>query len=142
MRFNASEMREQALPQKGRYHFSVLHTREKTSAAGNDMFIFKMRLTKDNKSFNFFVALVLMPKMFWQFEHFCQATGIPHKIDEGDLMAQECDGLEGFLEMDHRANPQTGEIEAYVKDFVKPENLDPVDRNDAHFFDDDIPPLA
>ena len=106
------------------------------------MFIFKLRLTRDGKSFNFFSTIILTPKMFWQFEHFCKATGIPEKIDEGNLMAQECDGLEGFLEMDHRANSETGEIEAYVKDFVKPENLDQVDKNELPFLDDDIPPLV
>jgi|HubBroStandDraft_6_1064221.scaffolds.fasta_scaffold11517_3 hypothetical protein len=142
MQFNANQMREAALPKTGRYHFTVLHTREKTSKNGNDMFIFKLRLTRDGKSFNFFSTIILTPKMFWQFEHFCKATGIPEKIDEGNLMAQECDGLEGFLEMDHRANSETGEIEAYVKDFVKPENLDQVDKNELPFLDDDIPPLV
>lgn len=142
MQFDAKRMREEALPEKGRYHFTVLHTREKTSNNGNDMFIFKMRLTKNNKSFNFFVTLVLMPKMFWQFEHFCKATGMEDRLETGNLMAQECDGKEGYLEMDHRVNKETGEIEAYAKDFVKPENLEPEEkRGELDFIDDDIPPF-
>lgn len=140
--FNAKQMREEALPAKGRYHFTVLHTREKTSGSGNDMFILKMRLDGQGKTFNFFSTIVLTPKMFWYFEHFCLATGMPDKIDSGNLMAQECDGKEGYLEMDHRVNKETGEIEAYVKDFVKPENLEPEEKqSEPDFVDDDIPPF-
>lgn len=139
MQFNAKQMKEDALPAKGQYHFTVLHTREKTSASGNDMFIFKMRLERPNhRSFNFFSTIVLIPSMFWQFEHFCKSTGMPEKIDEGNLMAQECDGKEGYLEMDHRVNKETGEIEAYVKDFLKPEVIEP---EEPAFVDDDIPPF-
>lgn len=136
MQFNAKQMREEALPKQGRYHFTVLHTREKTSASGNEMLLLKMRLERSGmKSFIFFANIVLTPKMFWLFEHFCLATGMGDKIDEGNLMAQECDGKEGELEMEHRVNKETGEIEAYVKDFVKPEVLEP------DFKDDEIPPF-
>lgn len=136
MQFDARRMREEALPAKGQYHFTVLHTREKTSASGNDMFIFKMRLQQGSKQFNFFSTIVLVPKMFWQFEHFCLAAGMPEKVDEGNLMAQDCDGKEGYLELDHRVNKETGEIEAYVKDYLKPEVTEP---EEANFMDDDIP---
>ena len=145
MQFNAKQMKEEALPQKGVYHFTVLHTKEKRSAAGNDMFIFKFRLEGHGKPFNFFQTLTLTPKMFWQFEHFCKATGMPQKIDEGDLMAQECDGKEGQLVLDHRANSETGEIEPYVKDYIVNEEQ-PVYScaqlaKEPLPFDDDIPPF-
>lgn len=136
MQFDTKRMREEALPAKGCYHFTVLHTREKTSVSGNEMFIFKLKLELNNKSFNFFSTIVLMPKMFWQLEHFGLATGLSEKIDSGNLMAQECDGKEGYLELDHRVNKETGEIEAYVKDYIKPEILEP---ETAGFIDDDIP---
>lgn len=137
MQYNAKQMREEALPAKGRYHFTVLQTREKRSASGNDMFMFKFRLQNDHKIFNFYQNLVLVPKMFWQFEHFCKATGMPHKIEEGNLMAQECDGKEGYLEMDHRENKETGEIEAYVKDYI----FEEVIQQEPLPFNDDIPPF-
>ena len=137
MQYNAKQMREEALPAKGQYHFTVLHTREKTSSSGNEMLILKLRLERNHKSFNFFSTIVLTPKMFWLFEHFCKATGMPEKIDDGNLMAQECDGKEGYLEMDHRVNQQTGEIEAYVKDFVKPEDLPEFEEVDE--LNDEIP---
>lgn len=137
MQFNPKQMREEALPAKGQYHFTVLHTREKTSSSGNDMFIFKLRLQGDNgKPFNFFSTIVLIPKMFWQLEHFGLATGLSQKIEDGNLMAQECDGKEGFIELDHRVNKETGEIEAYVKDYLKPEVLH-VEQD--QFIDDDVP---
>lgn len=137
MQYNAKQMKEEALPSKGRYHFTVLHTREKTSSNGNDMFILKLRVQQNAKVFNFFATIVLTPKMFWLFEHFCLATGMPEKVEEGCLMAQECDGKEGYLEMDHRVNKETGEVEAYVKDFIKPEDIIEKASNDFH--DDDIP---
>ena len=136
MQFNAKQMREEALPAQGRYHFTVLHTKERTTPNGNDMLILKMRLEQNNKSFIFFTNIVLTPKMFWQFEHFCKAIGMAEKIEEGNLMAQECDEKEGELEMDHRVNQKTGEIEAYIKDFIKPEILE---TQDSNFINDDIP---
>lgn len=136
MRFDPKQMREDALPKKGQYHFTVLHTREKTSSSGNDMFIFKLRLERDGiRSFQFTTTIVVMPSMFWRLEHFGKATGLAEKVESGDLMAQDCDGREGYLELDHRVSKETGEIEAFVKDFLKPENLPEHD----NFLDDDVP---
>ena len=101
MRFDPKQMREDALPKKGQYHFTVLHTREKTSSSGNDMFIFKLRLERDGiRSFQFTTTIVVMPSMFWRLEHFGKATGLAEKVESGDLMAQDCDGREGYLELD------------------------------------------
>lgn len=77
----------------------------------------------------------MIPSMFWQLEHFGLATGLSEKIDAGNLMAQDCDGREGYLELNHRANKETGEIEAYVKDYLKPEAAP----EHADFIDDDVP---
>jgi len=137
MDFNAKQMREEALLKKGRYPFKVIQGREKTSANGTDMIVIKMILRVNNRDVPFWATLLFMPKMFWFVEHFCEATGMPEKIDEGRLMAQDCDGKEGYLEIDHRTNKETGEIEAYVKDFIKPENLEPEEKEKP--FDDTIP---
>lgn len=141
MDFNANQMREDALVRKGRYRFRVLRGQEKVSTNGNDMMNLKMMLSVNGRDVQFFDTLMLMPSMFWKVEHFCKATGMPQKIDEGRLMAQDCDGKDGFLDIDHRVNKQTGEIEAYVKDYVTPDKLE-TDGAVAPLepaFDDDIP---
>jgi len=135
MQFDPRQMREDALPKKGKYHFTVLHTREKTSSNGNEMFILKMRLENNGRPFQFTTTLMVIPSMFWRLEHFGEAAGLTEKVDSGNLMAQDCDGKEGYLELDHRVNKETGEIEAYVKDFLKPE----VQPENADFIDDDVP---
>ena len=53
-------------------------------------------------------------------------------------MAQDCDRREGYLKLDHRVNKETDEVEAYVKDFMKPE-IAPENEN---FIDDDVPTFA
>lgn len=136
MDFNAQQMREEALIKPGQYKFRVLQGREKTSTNGNDMLILKLMIQVNGRDQQFWSTLMLMPKMFWQIEHFCKAAGMPEKIEEGRLMAQDCDGKEGYLEIAHRVNKQTGEIEDYVKDFVKPEDL----KTESHdIFNDEIP---
>jgi hypothetical protein len=136
MDFNAQQMREDALVKKGRYCFRVLQAREKRSSNGNDMMILKMMLDVNGRPTQFYCTLLFMPKMFWLVEHFCHSTGMAEKIEEGRLMAQDCDGREGVLDIDHRVNKETGEVEAYVKDCVKPEDLEAAA---AAGFDDDIP---
>lgn len=138
MDFNAKQMREDALLKKGQYKFTVLHTKEKTSAKGTDMFILKMRLDVDGRPVQFWATLLMLPSMFWLFEHFCKATGLEAALDAGTLMAQDCDGKEGTLEINHRVNKETGEVEAYVKDFIAPEVIA---ENDA-MFNDDVPNFA
>lgn len=138
MEFNAKQMREDALIQEGRYEFRVLHTREKTSAKGTDMLILKVMLNVKGRQVTYFTTLLLMPSMFWLFEHFCKSVGMAEKIEEGSLMAQDCDGKEGILEIKHRINKETGEVEAYTKDFIAPEVI----ANDAEMFDKDIPNFA
>jgi hypothetical protein len=133
MQFNAMQMREDALPKKGRHRFRVLRGNEKRSTNGNDMLNLKLMVNINNRDVLMFDTLMLMPSMFWKVEHFCKAVGMPEKIDQGMLMAQDCDGREGWLDIDHRTNKQTGEIEAYVKDYVKPE--------DINSFDDPLPVL-
>lgn len=139
MQFNAKQMREDALLKKGRYKFRVLQGREKRSGSGNEMMILKMMLDVDGRSIQFWATLIFIPKMFWLVEHFCKAVGMEDKIEGGQLMAQDCDGKEGYLDIDHRVNKETGEVEAYVKDFVKPENLEQSKEDEPPFFDDDVP---
>lgn len=120
MQWNTKQMREDALIKEGQYKFSVLHTKEKRSQTGNDMLNLKLALEVNGRIVVFFTSIVLTPKMFWLFEHFCKTTGMPEKIESGNLMAQECDNKEGVILIGIRPNKETGELENFTKDFVKP----------------------
>lgn len=140
MDFNASQMREEALIKEGRYKFRVLDAREKRSMAGNDMINLRLILTVGNKTVTYLDSLLLIPKMFWKVEHFCQATGMPEKIEEGRLMAQDCLLKEGYIDLVQKQDQQTGELINATKDYVKPENLKPSEQTEVeHFQDDDVP---
>jgi len=138
MEFNAKQLREDALVKKGRYKFRVLQGREKTTN-GNPMIVLKMVLAVGAREVSFWDTLLFIPKMFWKAEHYMKATGQPEKIDEGNLLAQDCDGNEGYCEIDHRVNKETGEVEAFVKDYVKPEDLAPSESEELDFINDDVP---
>lgn len=133
MDFNAQQMREDALLKDGRYKFTVLDSREKRSVAGNNMMNLKLSLEVNSRRVVFFDSLIFTPKMFWKVEHFCKATGMPEKIDQGKLTDQDCFGKEGYLDIIQKADNQTGELINQVKDYVKPEEAEA-----AEMFDDDI----
>lgn len=141
MDFNAPQMRHDALIKEGRYKYRVLDAREKRSQNGNDMLNLKLGLTIGERQLIFWDSLILIPKMFWKVEHFCQSCGMPEKIDEGRLMAQDCLGKEGYIDIIQKANTETGEIENKAKDYVKPEDLKPSEAAEVDFVDDDVPPF-
>ncbi len=143
MDFNAQQIKEDSLIKNGRYKFNVLDAREKKSiSSGNDMINLKLSLQYNGRRITYFDSLILIPKMFWKIEHFCKATGMPEKIEEGRLMAQDCFEKEGYIDIIQKQNNQTGEIENQTKDYVKPEDLVPEEHPPSDFVDDDIPNLG
>lgn len=135
MNFNAKQLREDALIPKGQYRFKVIQGREKTSSSGNDMMVLKMDVFVNDKPVKFWATLMFIPKMFWLVEHFLKAVGMEEKIEEGNLMAQDCDNAEGWLLIDHRINKESGVIEEYVKDFLYDIDTKESKQND-HFNDE------
>ncbi len=131
MDFNAKQMREDSLIAEGEYQFEVLDAREKRSSSGNDMLNLKLRLFINNRHIVYWTTIVLTPKMFFMLEHFCKTTGMPEKIDEGRVMAQDCLGKQGKIYIVQRMDKDTGELTNQTKDFVKPE--------ENNFVDNDIP---
>jgi|SRR5580692_7116796 hypothetical protein len=124
MYFDAKQMREDALIKKGTYKFRVLQGREKRASTGTEMLNLKLMLTINHREVQYYTSLFLLPSMFWMVEHFCKATRIEHKIEEGCIMAQDVDGLQGgYVVIDHRVNKETGEVEAYTKDFLADDEL-------------------
>lgn len=141
MDFNANQMRAEALIKEGRYKFRVKDAREKRSMSGNDMLNLKLYLKINGKDVLYWDSLILIPKMFWKVEHFCLATGMPEKIDQGRLMAQDCLDREGYIDIMQKQDSQTGELINQTKDYVKPEDLGgEISHPDTDdLFNDDIP---
>ncbi len=130
MDFNANQMRADALIKEGRYKFRVEDAREKRSQSGNDMLNLKLILSVNKREIIYWDSLILIPKMFWKVEHFCESIGIPEKIEEGSLIAQDCLEKEGYIDIIQKVNQQTGELINQTKDYVVPEA--------TATFDDDI----
>ena len=140
MDFNAKQMKEDALIKEGRYQFRVKDAREKRSSSGNDMLNLQLWLNVNGRRVLYFDSLILTPKMFWKVEHFCQATGMPEKIDQGRLMAQDCFEREGWIDIIQKIDKESGELVNQTKDYVKPESSDAVPVNDeSGSFDDELP---
>jgi hypothetical protein len=140
MQFDAKQMKADLLIPAGTYKFRVVDAREKRSSAGNDMINMKLTLLVDGRDVKYFDSLILMPKMFWKIEHFCETVGMPEKIEEGSLMAGDCWEKEGHIEIIQKANRETGVMENQTKDYVTlSQNEAPVPDNS--FLDDDIPNL-
>jgi len=132
MDFNAQQMRADALIQEGRYKFVVKDAREKRSATGNDMLNLKLGLKIGDREVTQWSSLILIPKMFWKFEHFCKAVGLTDKMEAGRVMAQDCLGREGEVEIVQKTDNLTGELSNEVKDYIfeaQPEEP-PVSLND------------
>ncbi len=123
---------------KGIHRFKVQNTVEKRSQKVGDFLSLKHQITlSDGKQRTIFDALFFTEQMMWKTRHFYRAANRMDIYDSKKIMAQDCDNLEGFLEVDHRPRKDTGEIEAYVKDYITPE----APPADEATFDDDIPPI-
>lgn len=137
MDFNANEMRAGALIKDGRYKYHVLDAREGQSQTGNGKIDLKLSLEVDGRRVVQWDKLIFTPKMFWKVEHFCKSAGMPEKIEQGRLMAEDCMGKEGYLDLIQKANNQSGVLENQVRDYMKPEAMEA--KASVQGFDDDIP---
>lgn len=134
------QLRELNLYPEGIYRFQVMRTTQKHSQnSGNDYFNLKMRIWVDGKERILFDMLFFEGKMLYKTKHFCEVAGMPEKYNSGKIMPTDCDGKEGYLELVHRTNTQTGELQNSVKDYVIPEGAQLTQaesKNDS--FNDDI----
>ncbi len=116
------QLREMNLYPEGRYRFQVLRTNQKHSAnSGNDYFNLKMRIWVEGKERILFDMLFFEGKMLYKTKHFCDATDMSDIYESGKINPVDCDGKEGYLDLVHRANNQTGELQNSVKDYIVPE---------------------
>lgn len=125
------------LPPKGTFPFRVLRTVEKNSAKVGEFFSLRLMVSlPDGKERQMFDALFFREDMLYKTRHFYRAVGAMNLYDSGKFHAEDCDGKEGYCEVDHRVNKQSGEIDGYIKDYVA---RDEVPQPEVPFFDDDIP---
>jgi hypothetical protein len=136
MDFNANQMRSDSLIPNGQYKFRVKDAREKRSAAGNDMLNLKLILYINGREVSYWDSLILLPKMFWKIEHFCETTGLNEALENGRLMAQDCLDKEGWIDIVQKVDQSTGTIDNQTRDYVLP----PTEKNDDFIsLDEDIP---
>ncbi len=132
------ECLEARLPPKGIFPFQVLRGQEKRSDKVGEFISLKLRLDiGQNKNRVIFDSLFFTDEMIWKTRHFYRSVNRLDIYESRKFMAQDCDNLKGFVEIDHRVRKDTGEIEAYVKDYISPEK--PPESED--FIDDDIPSI-
>src|SRR5690606_27361469 len=115
---NEKQIKELSLYPEGKYRFKVIRTEQKLSKAGSDYFNLRMNIEVNEKWLPLFDMLFFEGKMLYKTKHFCDVTGMEDKYNAGKLMPYECDGKEGWLELIQRVNPQTGEIQNNVKDYI------------------------
>ena len=131
------ECMEANLPPKGIFPFSVQMTKEKNSDKVGKFFSLKMNLeTGPNKSRVIYDSLFFTESMFWKTRHFYKSANLMHIYDSGRYQAQDLDWAKGFCQVDHKTDTATGEITAFVKDYISPETTP-----EAPFIDDDLPNL-
>lgn len=130
---------------KGVYAFQVQMTKEKSSPKVGAFFSLRHKVfMPNNRQRTVFDALFFTDQMMWKTRHFYTSVDRMDIYESGKFMAQDCDLLEGYCEIDHRVNKETGEIEHYVKDYVMNPDLDAQHGEEIaeDFKDDDIPNLS
>ncbi len=133
------ECQDANLPPKGIFHFQVLRGVEKHSDKIGAFISLRMKLSLPNNRFRtIFDSLFFADEMMWKTRHFYASTGKLDIYESGKFMAQDCDYLEGYAEVDHRIRKDTGEIEGYIKDYLLPDAAPPKPTEEP-FFDDAIP---
>lgn len=135
---------EARLPPKGIFPFVIQETREKHSEKVGDFFSIRSIIQiGTNRSMTLFDNVFFEDSMKWKWRHLCKTCGELDYYEKGEYQAQDIDHWEGHAEIDHRVNKKTGEIEAYVKDYVSAESQEYslVEPQAALPFDDDIPPF-
>jgi hypothetical protein len=140
------ECMEANLIAKGVYRFQVVRGTQKDSPKmGAFLGLRSNVILSDNKSRLFFDNLFFTDDWMWKTRHFYRSVGRMDIYDSGKFMAQDLDNLEGFVEIDHRVNKQTGVIEHFAKDYICAESVvEPKDQAVAKAepgFDDDLPNL-
>jgi cobalamin biosynthesis protein CbiG len=124
--------REDLLP-KGEYDFEVVTAEEKTSKTGNEMIALNIRVFSGTTGANF-VRDFLLEKIAYKLRHFCEATGLLPKYENGTLTADDCEGKVGRLKLVVKED-KTGTYppQNSVADYIVPKAGEPEEEDDIPF---------
>lgn len=142
------ELQAEMVMPAGEYDFEVAEATDTVSKrSGNDMLALKLKVYAPGGGFRL-VTDYLLEKLAWKLRHFCEATGLIAKYENGTLMARDCEGRSGraILQVDAERKSDDG-TKTYppknsVKDYVPRESgaSDKVGAGgDGGMEEDDIP---
>lgn len=112
---------EESLIPAGEYDFCVVSAAEKKSKSGNDMIVVELDIFVNGNARP--LRDFLMEAMAFKLRHFCEATGLIEKYNNGTLTALDCENKSGKLKIVIQDSPQYGkqnQVKDYIKD-AKPE---------------------
>lgn len=110
---------EKFRPLKGVFDFEVIEASEGISKAGNDMIKLTLGVWRPDGS-QLFVYDYLLDAMAFKVKHFCEAVGLTDRYEAGDLVAFDCKGKGGRVELKIEKDDK-GNDKSVVKDYVKRE---------------------
>lgn len=112
------EVQQYKLIEPGVYSFEVVGAQDKFSRAGTEMIELKLKVW-DNNGKERLVFDYLLEALDYKVRHFCYATGIGTKYEDGTLQAEDCFFKTGKVDI-YIAKDKTGKYpdKNAVKDYV------------------------
>lgn len=101
MRFNPmseEELARSSLLEAGTYPFEILSASEELSKAGNEMIRLKLNVFGPSGE-QVHIYDYLLEKLAFKLRHFCEATGLLTKYEDGTLSELDCEGKSGFVKI-------------------------------------------
>lgn len=135
-----SEVQMHNLLEKGDYSFEVISAEDAVSKAGNQMMKLVLKVY-DNDGKTHLVYDYLLEALAFKLKHFCEATGLNDKYEEGKLEVNDCVGKSGkvYLEIQESGLYKPKNI---VGDYIvldkSTEGKTP-SNSQTTFIDDDVP---
>ena len=139
------EIQSMTLIAPGTYDFTVVESKEMLSKSGNEMIKLQLKVWDMNGNERS-VFDYLLEAMAFKLRHFCEATGLLNKYEEGGFNAEDCLGKSGKVEIIIQEGNFKPDGSKYadknaVKDYCKPIDGAKVDAPKSDDFDnsDEIP---
>lgn len=142
------EILEANLMPDGVYPFEVVAANDAVSKSGNEMIVLKLRIV-DQQNVAHVLTDYLLASMAFKLKHFAYYHGMSEKYEADNLLAQDCFGVTGFVEITSDKEPKPkGDgtfypLKSFVKDYVDNGGIKPKIVNQADplpaTFNDDVP---
>jgi len=131
------ELQEMSLIEPGQYPFEVIEAEDRISKSGNEMIWLKLKIW-DSLGRERFIFDYLLDSMAHKVKHFCDITNMQDKYENENLLATDCLGKSGHLDLIIQKD-KTGQYadRNSVRDYVVKKSVEKV--IETPFVDDDIP---